>query len=413
VAGGGAAGALAGLAGCIGGADEGSGTSTSMGSIANLQNSYWLSWRKGYVEAAEALGYSTNVQTNGGNVTTQIEQFDTAIASNTDTVVGQTYTNAAVIALAEMCVQSEVPTVLAVTIANWYTPQDAGEHYVQFFAPHFVNHAYTAAKMLFEEMGGSGGFVHIEGNRGAAPNVGRNKGVELAMREYPEIEMLGQRLQGNFIRSDARDAMSDKVSQFGDRIEGYFGQNDAVAIGGLTILEENGLDVPVVGIDASEPGLAKIEEGSMLATVSGMGPWQAGWSLAKCHDYINGHSLRPAERMMSFNAPVCVRNPEEWRDVVDRLPVLSATDYGDAVFSGETPYDWTKMSVAESGEDAWDPQIDMQPMDLEGAKLVLDWERSERPEGYTIPDVYTDAQAHEQVAELYETRFDTNPLKQE
>jgi hypothetical protein len=117
--------------------------------------------------------------------------------------------------------------------------------------------------------------------------------------------------------------------------------------------------------------------------------------------------------MMSFNAPVCVRNPEEWRDVVDRLPVISATDYGEAVFSGETPYDWTKMSVAESGEDAWDPQIDMQPMDLEGAKLVLDWERSERPEGYTIPDVYTDAQAHEQVAELYETRFDTNPLKQE
>lgn len=383
-----------------------------MGSIANLQNSYWLSWKKGYVEAAEALGYTTNVQTNDGNVTTQQQQFDTAIANDTDTIVGQTYTNAAAISLAETCVQAGVPTILAVTIADWYTPQDAGEEYVQFFAPHFVNHAYTAAKVLFESMGGSGGFVHIEGNRGTAPNIGRNKGVELAMEEYPDIELLGQRLQGNWIRSDARDAMSDKVSQFGDQIEGYFGQNDAVAIGGLTILEENNIDVPVVGIDAGEPGLAKIEEGSMVASVSGMGPWQAGWSLAKCHDYINGHTLQPAERMMSFNAPVCVKNPDEWRDVVERLPVVSASVYNEAIFSGETPYDWKKMSVAEAGEDAWDPQIDVQPMDEADLKQVLDWKDADKPNGYSLPNAYTDNAAQEEVANLYKQRFQNNPLKQ-
>lgn len=408
-----ATGAIAGVTGCIGGGSGGGSASrSSMGSIANLQNSYWLSWKKGYVEAAEALGYSTNVQTNDGNVTTQQQQFDTAIASNMDTIIGQTYTNAAALALAESCVQAGVPTILAVTIADWYTPQDAGEEYVQFFAPHFVNHAYTAAKVLFESMGGSGGFVHIEGNRGTAPNIGRNKGVELAMEEYPDIERLGQPLQGNWIRSDARDAMSDKVSQFGDRIEGYFGQNDAVAIGGLTILEENNIDVPVVGIDAGEPGLARIEEESMVASVSGMGPWQAGWSMAKCHDFINGHTLDPAERMMSFNAPVCVKNPDEWRDVVERLPVVSASEYNEAVFSGETPYDWAKMSVAESGEDAWDPQVDMQPMDEADLKQVLDWADSDIPDGYSLPGVYTDSTAQEEVAELYKERFQTNPLKQ-
>lgn len=415
---------MGGLAGCAGALTEGGNavsggngsgdgaSKSSMGSIANLQNSYWLSWRKGYVEAAEALGYSTNVQTNDGNVTTQQQQFDTAIASNTDAIVGQTYTNAAAISLAESCVQGDVPTILAVTIADWYTPQDAGEQYVQFFAPHFVNHAYTAAKILFESMGGSGGFVHIEGNRGTAPNIGRNKGVDLAMEEYPDIELLGQRLQGNWIRSDARDAMSDKVSQFGDQIEGYFGQNDAVAIGGLTILDENDMDVPVVGIDAGEPGLAEIENESMVASVSGMGPWQAGWSLAKCHDYLNGHSLQPAERMMSFNAPVCVKNPDEWSDVVERLPVVKASEYNDAIFSGETPYDWAKMSVAEAGEDAWDPQIDLQPMNLSDLKEVLDWSDGDQPNGYSLPGVYTNESAQKEVTQTYESQFQTNPLKQ-
>jgi ABC-type sugar transport system substrate-binding protein len=425
-AGAGALAGLGGLAGCTGGGGGGGGNGdgngggggdgeggslSSMASIANRQNSYWLSWEKGYLEAAEAFGYETNVQTNNGEVTTQKQQFDTAVSNDADFIVGQTYTNAAAISLAETLVQGETPGVLAVTIADWFVPQDAGDEYVTFFTPHFVNHAYSAAKMLFEAMGGSGKFVHIEGNRGTAPNIGRNKGVDLALEEYPDIEMAGARQPGNWIRSDARSVMNDKVSQFGDDIDGYFGQNDAVALGGLTILEENEIDVPVVGIDASEPGLAAVAEDRMTGTVSGMGPWQAGWSVAKCHDYINGHTLSPAEKMMSFNAPVCVKNPDEWTDTIDRLPVVDAADYNDAIFSGETPYDWTKMSVVESGEDAWDPQIDMQPMNLEDMKEVLDWKDGDKPNDYSLPGVYTDGATQDETTQMYVDRFKSNPLK--
>jgi ABC-type sugar transport system substrate-binding protein len=417
---------LGGLAGCTGnsgsgsggadgssssGSEESDGSLTSMGSIANRQNSYWLSWEKGYLEACEAFGYETNVQTNNGEVQTQQQQFDTAVSDDADFIVGQTYTNAAAITLAETLVEGEIPGVLAVTIADWFVPQDAGEEYVTFFTPHFVNHAYSGAKMLFEAMGGSGTFVHIEGNRGTAPNIGRNKGVDLALQEYPDIEMAGPRQPGNFIRSDARSVMNDKVSQFGDEIDGFFGQNDAVALGGLTILEENDIDVPVVGIDASEPGLAAIAEDRMTGTVSGMGPWQAGWSVAKCHDYINGHSLTGAEKMMSFNAPVCVKDPDEWTDVIDRLPVVDAAGYNDAIFSGETPYDWTKMSVVEAGEDAWDPQIDLQPMNLTDMQDVLDWKESDKPNGYSLPSVYTDGGAQEDTVQLYRDQFQSNPLR--
>ena len=399
---------LTGLAGCLAGGENGK---KSMASISNLQNSYWLSWKKGYVEAAEAFGYESNVQTNDGNVSTQQEQFDTAIAGSTEMILGQTYTNAASISLAETCVKSGVPTALAAMIASWYTPQDAGDEYVQFFAPHYVNHAYTAAKILFEAMGGKGGFVHIEGNRGTAPNSGRNVGVDLAMKEYPDIKRLGPRLQGNWVRSDARDAMSDLVSRFGDDIDGFFGQNDGVAIGGQTILAENDIDVPIVGIDASEPGLKRIDEGAMTATVSGMGPWQGGWSVAKCHDFINGHALQPAERMMTFNAPVCVKNPDEWKNKVERLTVVDAAEYNKAIFKGKTPYDWKKMSIAESGKDSWDPQIDMQPMNKSEMKKVLAWKEKDKPRGYSLPKVYTDSAAQQKITRLYKKRFKNNPLK--
>ena len=189
-------------------------------------------------------------------------------------------------------------------------------------------------------------------------------------------------------------------------------QNDGVAIGGHTILAENDIDVPIVGIDASEPGLAKIDEGAITASVSGMRPWQEGWSVAKCHDFLNGHKLTPAERMMSFNAPVCVKKPSEWRGTVGWLSVVDAAEYNEAIFEGQTPYDWKTMSVVEAGEDSWDPQIDLQPMNKEVIKTVLAWDESDKPNNYSMPDVYTDSAKQQEITELHKNRFTSNPLKQ-
>lgn len=401
------------LAGCVSSRGE---SREAVGSVANLENSYWLSWQKGYEEACETFGYDTNLQTNGGDVDQQQSQFDTAVASMVEMIVGQTYTNAAALSLAETAVAGEVPTILAVTIADWYTPLDAGSQYVQFFTPHFANHAYASAKVLFEEMGGEGSFVHIEGNRGTAPNTGRNIGLEAALEEYPDIERLEPVLQGNFIRTDARDAMSDLISTHGDDIEGFFGQNDDVAIGGLQRLEESGYDVPVVGIDATEPALERIRDGRMAGSVSGMGPWQAGWSIAKAHDFIEGYELSDAERMMTFNAPLVVADPDEWRDRIGdeiALPIIEVDQYEDAIFDGETPYDWKQMSKAEVGEEEWDPQIGMSPMGRDDLQGVLDWDDDDVPDGYSLPEVYDDTDELATVQSTYDEQFDTDPLQEQ
>lgn len=412
------------LAGCTGGnGDSGSGADgngggqrTSMGSVASLENSYWLSWEKGYEEACEALGYSTNLQTNGGQVSTQQQQFDTAIANNVDSIIGQTYTDAASISLAEACVEAGVPTVLAVTVANWYTPQDAGDEYVQFFMPNFVEHAYTAATLLFEEMGGEGGFVHIEGNRGTSPNSGRNVGVDLALEEYPDIELLGPRIQGNWIRGDSRDAMSDLISRHGDDIEGFFGQNDAVAIGGMTVLEENDIDVPIVGIGASEPGIERINDGRMVGSVSDMATWQAGMSMVLVHDFLEGNQLDPAERMMVFDGPLVIPDDrvDEIRDLLGDetdLPILSSVEYNERIHEGETPYDWEAMSRAESGDD-WDPQINEQPLRKDDLSELLGWQEEDKPSGYELPDVFDDEAAMDAVEEMYSEQFRNDPLRE-
>ncbi|WP_435335823.1 sugar ABC transporter substrate-binding protein [Haloarchaeobius sp. TZWWS8] len=431
---GGATVGLGGLAGCLGGdggsgggggdggggggnggssGGGGGGGGKSMATITRLSNAYWGSWVKGYKEAAAALGYETNVQLNEGKLSKQIQQVDSGIANNVDLIMGQAFTNSGVPPIAEAAVDAGVPLTMLWTIDKWYTPQDAGDEFVQFFMPNAINNGYTAAKALFESMGGSGNIVHIEGVRGNAANTGRNLGLEKAMKEYPDINLLAPPQQGRWVKSEARKVMSDFVSQFGDKIDGVFGQNDAVGLGALTIAEENDLDVEVVGIDGIPEALQLVEEGRFTASVSSLGPWQGGWCLVKAHDFANGWRPKPGERMMLHGSPLLVKETSDF-DMIETLPVIDAGNFNELIFEGDsTPYDWKKMSVVEAGEDSWDPQNSLVPIRKEDmvAPGLLSWKEDNRPSGYEIPSVYSDSAALDEVEKMYADHYQTNPLE--
>jgi methyl-galactoside transport system substrate-binding protein len=78
----------------------------------------------------------------------------------------------------------------------------------------------------------------------------------------------------NWQRSQGKEKMSAWLSEFGDKIEVVFSNNDTMALGAIDALQENGYNLPgsekcviVAGIDAIEPALNAIKEGSLYATV--------------------------------------------------------------------------------------------------------------------------------------------------
>lgn len=266
----------------------------SMATVTRLSNAYWGSWIKGYKEAATALGYRTNVQLNHGKPEKQLQQVKASISNGVDIITGQAFTNADSPPIAKAAVDAGVPLVLCWTIADWFTPQDAGEEFVQYFMPNAVNNGYAAAKALFESIDGCGRIVQIEGVRGHAANAGRTAGLEKALAEYPDLERLALPQQGQWVQSEARNVMADYVTQFGDAIDGVFGQNDDIALGALAVAEEHDIDINVVGINGTPDVLQLIDEGKFTASVSALGPWQGGWSVVKAHDFVTaGDRMTP------------------------------------------------------------------------------------------------------------------------
>lgn len=426
---------LGGLAGCAGGGSSGqsgssggsdssggssgSGTTSSsgggetlrsMGAVSNLVNPYWASYIKGYNEASKALGYEPQVSTFDGSIDQLMQQVDSALAQDIDLISADPLTDAAAPQVAEAAVNAGIPVSMSWQMGQWTTPFDIGLEYVHYNTPNSINVGYRVSKMLFEAMGGSGNFVHLEGLPGNKANSGRNTGLKQAMEEYPDINQLGQTISGNWTKKAGREGMSDFVTQFGDEIDGVMPQNDSQAVGALKILKEQGMEeVKIVGVDGVPEGLQAVADGDLVCSHASHGPWQGGWNVVMCHNYRNGWEPKAPERMMVSGGSLIVQDPSDFSEY--DIPTIRADNYLQNVYEADTtPWDWEKMSVVEAGEDSWDPQNNVRPVRRDELTTLLTWGESERPSGYQLPSHFDNSDLINEVETMYDDHYQTNPF---
>lgn len=81
----------------------------------------------------------------------------------------------------------------------------------------------------------------------------------------------------NWQRAQATAKMTQWIQKFGSRIEVVLANNDDMALGAIDALKESKLESKpiVLGIDATQPGLKAIDDGSMFGTVFNDGKAQA------------------------------------------------------------------------------------------------------------------------------------------
>lgn len=115
-------------------------------------------------------------------------------------------------------------------------------------------------------------YVMITGEPGNTDAIMRTK--------YSIDELTAEGIKSNQLATDtgmwdrvkAQDKMQSFLTSKGDQIEAVFANNDDMALGAIEALKaagyfKDGKYVPVVGVDATAPGVKAIEEGIMLGTV--------------------------------------------------------------------------------------------------------------------------------------------------
>jgi ribose transport system substrate-binding protein len=183
---------------------------------------------------------------------------------------------------------------------------------------------YREARYLFENLGGKGRIVFIEGVPGAPTNRERVRGYKRAFAEFPGIEVLGSAI-GNYQQPDARRMMEKLLAEHA-QIDAVLSANDSMALGVLEALKAANRSSIVIGINGILPVVKLIETGAILASVD-FNMFKIGCTATRAavrylkYEPLPEKVILPAEVIDKTNykawlVPVEQRSCPDWSEVV-------------------------------------------------------------------------------------------------
>jgi ribose transport system substrate-binding protein len=182
----------------------------------------------------------------------------------------------------------------------------------------------TAAKALFDGLGGRGRVVAIEGTPAAPTSRDRTVGLHQALAETPAVTLLGSGV-GSFQQAPARAEMARLLAEH-DGIDGVWTSNDVMAFGVLEALAAAGRTAKVVGVNGLPEAIDRIERGAMQASVDFSAFNIAGIAARAALRHLRGESV-PASIMVPaalidrtnfrrWKVPFALRPTPSWEEIV-------------------------------------------------------------------------------------------------
>lgn len=133
------------------------------------------------------------------------------------------------------------------------------------------------------------------------------------------VEELAMQPDPNWSTDGGNDKMATWLASFGDSIELVICNNDGMAFGAINAMKEQGVTIPVYGVDALEQALNHIAEGEMNGTVLNDGKNQAkavidlGVNVASGKDPIEGTDWT-LDEVKAVRVPYVAVTPDNFAD---------------------------------------------------------------------------------------------------
>ncbi|WP_028717430.1 sugar ABC transporter substrate-binding protein [Paracoccus sp. J39] len=219
-------------------------------------------------------------------------------------------------------------------------PWDFGDNYVSHMTWSDEQPSEQTARILFEAMGGKGGVVHLGGIAANNPAVERLAGLQNALKDFPDIELLDAQ-PADWDTTKAAELMSSFLTRYGDRITGVHCAADNIAYGVIEALRAEGItDMPIVAYDGNPEAVKLVMDGQLLATVFTNPFWGGGISAALAYHAAIG-TFKPSEE------------PHEHREFYGPTVLITQNDAAEfkAQYLDATPeYDWIDFWGPSNGQ---------------------------------------------------------------
>jgi len=358
-----------------------------VGLVSTLAIEFFTEWNRGASLAAKALKLKWQLQVDEFDPQKSVSIMDASITAGVKLFSTMSLAPANEPLVASTAQAAGAYIIQDYNAPDFFTPFDTGPKHVAWLVPNEILSAEQNAVAVIEAAGGKGSFIHLTGLPTTPVDWRRNLGVANALAKYPEAKVVG-RTNADWDRVKSQKAMSDFIVQTGGKINGVFTNNDDIALGAIAALQEQGLNVPVFGMDGVKEALSDLREGSLYATNIVFPSWIGGYDIVQIFDAANGFVRTAPERMMYWTSPVLTL-----KETPVSRPLSAYEDKTDKL-------DWELMSRVLHPKD-WDPQNELYPMNP--AQI---WATRAKPKGWINPlQGSIDSGEFEAVRKLYADHY--------
>ena len=284
-------------------------------------------WMAGFLETAEELGYqglyiggdTTDAATIEQMIDSAIAQYDNlvgvAIAINSETRwnMAKKFTDAGIYV---------VSVWTAISQDDFDTYGVNGDYIIGYHATQPYEYGYEAAKVMGEEIGGTGTVAITQNTFNDTENAA-SLGFITAMTElYPEVVLLDPQVESADVTTGINIATSIIQANFGELV-GAFGTTGTSPQSWSTAASNTGWEGCIIGMDATSANLDILEAGGVYALVAQ--PMYDAWAEGAMHldAVLRGEDTYGFENYVE--SPVIFA-----ADVADYRDLLNGLDtYGD------------------------------------------------------------------------------------
>jgi len=258
--------------------------------VANLQANFFNQIKQSVESYAEEKGIDVITVDAKGDSATQVSQVQDLLTQNIDALIYIPAGAAAAAVPARLAKQQGIPVVNV----DRNAPGEPGD---TFIATDSVNSAYEVCKHLFELAGGEGELIIVHGQKGTTPEVDRTEGCNMAMEEYPGVELVAEQWSQIWSQDEGFQITQNLLQAHPD-VDMIFGQADALALGAAQAVKVAGLPqrIYVAGFDGDTAALVALKEGVFDVTATQQTQRMGRMAVDSALALIEGEEV-PAEQL--------------------------------------------------------------------------------------------------------------------
>jgi simple sugar transport system substrate-binding protein/ribose transport system substrate-binding protein len=272
-------------------------------SVPVLANPFWQRYVGFVNQVGKQLGVKINVVDCQNQEAKQLQDVENLIASGVKGLIVTPQTAQVGPQLIARARKAGIPIAITDRWPGIDPTKYDWDGFVGFIGPDDEDTGYKIAQALFKA--GKTNLVGIVGVHGASVAEGRHAGLAKAMKENPSAKLLDAQWVGETADLGIQ-TMENYLAAYGDKIDGVWNYNDALATGAIKALRDRGKadalmsrKIAVAGMDLNPDAVDLIKQGYYFTSFGGH--WlQGGFGLIMLYDYMKGHKPEPQYRIVKL-----------------------------------------------------------------------------------------------------------------